>query len=262
MTALSTAFDIETGGVISLVGAGGKTSLMFGLAHELARRGARVLTTTTTKIARPAVDQSAQVIVSSSVAAILRHARRWGGHGGHLTAAAAEDPGERRKLTGLSPEQVGELWLAAVFDYILVEADGAARRPLKAPAAHEPVIPGSSTLVVGVAGLTAIGRPLNAENVFRPERYARLTGLAPEAPVTPRSVALAFLATDGICKGRPPGCRQAVFLNRADTPQRLDAGRDIARRLTATASGALIDTVILGQALAAPPVIEIYRRSA
>ena len=55
------------GGVISLVGAGGKTTLMFRLARELADTGERVLTTTTTRILRPTKEQSASVVVSHDV---------------------------------------------------------------------------------------------------------------------------------------------------------------------------------------------------
>jgi probable selenium-dependent hydroxylase accessory protein YqeC len=39
---------LKKGGVISIVGAGGKTALMFRLARELSKDGGRVLTTTTT----------------------------------------------------------------------------------------------------------------------------------------------------------------------------------------------------------------------
>ena len=57
MTSLGQALMLGDGGVISLVGAGGKTSLMFKLAHELSKTGEPVLTTTTTKIFEPGPDQ-------------------------------------------------------------------------------------------------------------------------------------------------------------------------------------------------------------
>ena len=66
MVSLRDALMLGEGGVISLVGAGGKTSLMFRLAHELEKAGERVLTTTTTKIYEPSADQSAGLIVSTS----------------------------------------------------------------------------------------------------------------------------------------------------------------------------------------------------
>src|SRR3982751_3977308 len=47
---LHQAFSIARGDVVSLIGAGGKTSTLVALAHELADEGWRVLATTTTRI--------------------------------------------------------------------------------------------------------------------------------------------------------------------------------------------------------------------
>jgi hypothetical protein len=51
---LTEALGIEAREMISLVGAGGKTTLMFRLAKELSLSGKRLVTTTTTKILEPA----------------------------------------------------------------------------------------------------------------------------------------------------------------------------------------------------------------
>ena len=48
--------------------------------------------------------------------------------------------------------------------------------PFKAPAAHEPVPADSTTLLVTVMGITAIGAPLDAAHVHRAEIVARLAG--------------------------------------------------------------------------------------
>ena len=49
--ALCLSPDPQTLAVVSFVGAGGKSTAMFRLAAELAARGQRVITTTTTRIA-------------------------------------------------------------------------------------------------------------------------------------------------------------------------------------------------------------------
>ena len=51
-------------------------------------------------------------------------------------------------------------------DYIINEADGAARKPIKAPNATEPVIPTSTTLIVAVVGVDALNSPLSQEIAF------------------------------------------------------------------------------------------------
>jgi len=51
--------------IIAIAGAGGKTSLMFALAHAFQRRGIRVITTTTTRILLPTPEQSSHVLLCS-----------------------------------------------------------------------------------------------------------------------------------------------------------------------------------------------------
>ena len=98
---------------------------------------------------------------------------------------------------------------------MLVEADGAKRLPLKAPAEHEPVIPNETRLVIAVAGLDGVGKTIH-ESVFRSERYAALCCKLEEDIVTPREIALVLAHEEGQRKGVPPGARFAVLLNKAD----------------------------------------------
>nr|MCU0558552.1 hypothetical protein [Desulfobacterales bacterium] len=78
----------KKGGVISLVGAGGKTTLMFRMARELAAAEETVLTTTTTRICRPQPVQSAHVVVAASPSAALPALARSLRQARHVTAAA------------------------------------------------------------------------------------------------------------------------------------------------------------------------------
>ena len=59
---LTKVFDIKKGDIITITGAGGKTSLMFSLARELSTLG-RVLVTTTTKIFTPKIDEYEELIL-------------------------------------------------------------------------------------------------------------------------------------------------------------------------------------------------------
>ena len=177
MVSLREALMLGKGGVISLVGAGGKTSLMFKLAHELARAGETVLTTTTTKIYVPMPQQSTNLIISGSVSRILDKARETLKNHHHITAAV-EKLTDQRKLRGFTPEVVQDIWNSQLFRWIIVEADGAAGRPLKAPAEHEPVIPACTSQLVGMVGLNGAGQPLTDQWVFRNARFSQLTGLA------------------------------------------------------------------------------------
>ena len=71
---------------------------------------------------------------------------------------------------------------------MFVEADGAAGQLLKAPAGHEPVFPTSTTSVVAVAGLGAIGGRI-ADVTHRPKRVAGLLGCGVDHVLEPMDVA-------------------------------------------------------------------------
>jgi len=116
------------------------------------------------------------------------------------------------------------------FDLVLVEADGAAGKPLTAPRAGEPVIPPTTTVVVAVAGLDAIGQPIS--NVHRPDVVARLAAVTPDALVTPAVVAAVLSHPEGNTKGRPANARVVYALNKADDPARVTAAREVAKLLS------------------------------
>ena len=256
MTSLRQALMLGDRGVVSLVGAGGKTSLMFKLAYELSLTGESVLTTTTTKIYEPRPDQSPCVIVSDSVTELLNEAQRLVGRHLHITMAHQRLPDEG-KLIGLSPDAVDAIWKRNQFRWIVVEADGAAGRPLKAPADHEPVIPACTNWLVGCAGLTGIGQPLNDQWVFRPERFARLTGIPPNSRIKANAVADVIAHPDGLFKSASKSATRIAFLNQADTPQKHDAGQQIARLLSEKFCPGL-KRIVIGQARGGSPVLEIH----
>jgi molybdenum cofactor cytidylyltransferase len=102
---------------------------------------------------------------------------------------------------------------------LLIEADGSRMKPVKAPAAHEPVIPPFVETVVVVAGLSALGQPLTPEWVHRPEIFANLSGLTPGERITPESLVRVLSHQRGGLKDIPEGARRLVLLNQADTPE-------------------------------------------
>jgi probable selenium-dependent hydroxylase accessory protein YqeC len=256
MTSLHQALMLGEGGVISLVGAGGKTSLMFRLAHELSKTGGSVLTTTTTKILEPEPDQSSCVIVSDSVTRLIDRAKELIDKHHHITMASARSP-ETGKLIGILPAAIDTLWDSKLFRWIVVEADGAAGRPLKAPADHEPVIPDCTSCLVGLAGLNGIGRPLTDQWIFRSERFGELSGMVMNSSVTETAVAEVITHKKGLFKNASAKAAMIAFLNQADTPENFGAGQRIARLLTEK-PGTGLDRVIIGRTQSDSPVLEIY----
>lgn len=210
------ALGLEEARVVALCGAGGKTGLMFALARECAARGERVLITTTTKMALDETEGPWPAHCAPDAAGIAALAES----GGAVMAYRAVDAAGG-KVIGFPAEAVDAVARSGRFTRILVEADGSARRPLKAPAAHEPVFPAAADAVVMVAGAGGLGRPLDDETVFRAELWAERTGTALGRPVTAEALARMAGHPQGLARTAPAGARRTMFINQVDTAERL-----------------------------------------
>lgn len=246
MGSLGEALGLSSREHIALVGAGGKTSLLFALAEELSQKKRRVLTSTTTKIwyheARHA-SYTAFVQDNSSWPDKIETGLKEYGHvflGGSLL-----DSG---KVKGISPFLAERLYETQEMDYLIVEADGSAGHPVKAPADHEPVIPLNATKVVAIMGLEAIGRKLEPEIVFRMDLFTRLTGIHPGEALTLSGLAKLFLDSRGLFKGTPVSSKKVVFLNKYDVMEEKQQARELALIINGH-SLKQIDRVIIGSVL-------------
>ena len=139
MPLLCHLIDLPASPLIAITGAGGKTTTMYTLASELAQRGKRVITTTTTQIFYPEPGETDTLIVASETDRLLKKIDAAWQQYHRVTVAGAVLRTE--KLAGLHPEQPYELLMKSGADVVIVEADGARHRMIKAPAEHEPMIP-------------------------------------------------------------------------------------------------------------------------
>jgi len=159
-------------------------------------------------------------------------------------------------LKGISPELADSLWSLYDMDALIIEADGAAGRPVKAPREGEPVIPSSTTLVVAVLGLDGVGKELNDQNVFQTKRVSKLTGIPEDEKITEEGMALLMIHPEGLFKGAPNLARLAAFLNKVDIPDGVAKAKKITRNIFEK-KDVKIDRVILGQLKSEPPVVEV-----
>jgi probable selenium-dependent hydroxylase accessory protein YqeC len=138
------------------------------------------------------------------------------------------------KRTGLSPSDIDTLAASGRFRWIIVEGDGAARKPLKAPAAHEPVIPGCCTHVIVVAGMDGLGNPLDEAHVHRADLFSKLSGSPLGEAVTPEALARVVNHPQGGRKGVPGDALLTLFLNKTDQWGRRPVAEAISRYLKNT----------------------------
>jgi probable selenium-dependent hydroxylase accessory protein YqeC len=197
-----------SGSIVSLVGAGGKTSAMFALATEFGAAGGSPLVTTTTAIRDPRREKGQSfdsvTIGYSPPAPVCREI--------HVIAPAEDS--RSGKLLGFSSNEID--WLSAFRDLILVEADGARGLSIKAPAGHEPALPPGSRIVLGFVGLDCLGEPLDDRIAHRPELFSLLTGCQLGAKITIAHVLALVASPLGLFKSSPFEACRILILTKAD----------------------------------------------
>ena len=253
MNSLKEALDIHPKDVISIVGAGGKTTLMFALSRELTMHEKVVITTTTTKIFPPSSSDTPYLLISQEENEIVDFILKKAGALGHITIASKVLAGSG-KLQGINPLLISKLITLSPVNYIIIEADGASRKPLKAPnPLFEPVIPQQTSLVIPVVGIDSLGCVLSEENVFRPEIASKLTGLSLGTPISAEAIATLILHPAGLTRGSPEQARIIPVINKTDLPPNLSGARDIASKIL-DSNHPRVDRVVLSQAHLHPPV--------
>ncbi|MDP2936358.1 MAG: selenium cofactor biosynthesis protein YqeC [Dehalococcoidia bacterium] len=243
-TSILEAFGLAPGEVTCLVGAGGKTSLMYVLARALSRKDGLAITTTTTKILPPSGEETDALLLGNDERLLEGAILSKGRHDVITLACTVLESG---KLDGVSPGLVDRLAQITGISGIVVEGDGSARRNLKAPNATEPVIPASTSLVIAVVGMGVVGCPLDEQHVFRASIAADLLGLPMGSVIGGDEIARLVTHPQGIVKGTPAGARIVPFLNQVDLDGDLVGARDVARAIL-DAGHPQIHRVVVGEA--------------
>ena len=201
--------------IVSLVGAGGKTTVMCQLAEHFANLGKKVLVTTTTHIYQPAYNFARSV---AEVEALWEAG---------LYAVVGSNEAETGKLTQL-PVNVFKNY-SSLADLVFIEADGAKHLSCKAPAENEPVLLPESDVVIAVMGLDALHQPIK-KVCFRLEKVMEVLGVTPEHCLTEDDVVKLLLSQQGTFKN--VGQRDYfIVLNKCDNENRVNSVLKIKRLL-------------------------------
>ncbi len=191
--------------LVSLVVVGGKTTSIYTLGDLLE---APVIVTTTTAMFKPDHE---------TVSKIFYEPERPVCHPGEMVAYfSCIHPENPEKVKGLSMSLVDDLATCGINAIILNEADGANRRPLKAYADHEPVIPSETDLVVIVVGLDAIGKPVDSNWIHRVEKFIELTGADLNEPISWKHLVRLLDHPNGFSKGIPLKAKIVLLMNKYD----------------------------------------------
>jgi molybdenum cofactor cytidylyltransferase len=221
-----------SGNLVSIVGGGGKSALLFALGRALP---GRVLLTTTTRIFASQINRANESceLIDNDLEAKLA-----GGTSGLLVIGQTD--GDR--AVGVPPS-LPALWLARDdVQHVIVESDGSRMRPVKAPAEHEPVIAMGSTHVAIVVGIDALDAPIESV-AHRPERVGELLDLSTDACLDTQHLAQLIGHPMGGLKGIPETARVIAVINKVEGAAREEQAAAVAE---AALGWPRVDRVICG----------------
>ncbi len=188
---------------VAVVGAGGKSTTVGNLARHLAASGPTVMTTTT----KMGADQDSgwRVVTGPDPVGQIAAAppTEW------PVVVWGELEGER--AIGVSVDVADALHRHV--GNVVNEADGARRRSFKAPGSYEPVVAPTTTLVVSVAGVDALGGTI-AEVAHRPEIVAAMANRDVNDVLTEEAMAAVLLHPDGQRRAVPETAHHVVLLSK------------------------------------------------
>lgn len=249
---LAPALRLTPTSSVAFVGAGGKTSALFRAARELAP----AVLTTTTHLGDWQMAQADRHFIWPEQTPLpdLESAL-----GSGLTLVTGPLDAASQRYRGLTLPQIHQLHEVCSYHALplLIEADGARQKPLKAPAAHEPVIPAWVETVVVVAGLSGLNQPLTEATVHRAERFAALSSLEMGETVSVEALARVLNHPEGGLKGLPAGARRVALLNQADTPQLQALGGALGERLLPTYQAVVLAALQPTAGLTDNPVLAV-----
>lgn len=194
--------------VISIIGSGGKTTVMLEIANNLKQNGKKVAITTTTKIFREMNHECIDFVCDKIEEKYLKELFL-----SNNVIVFGENYNE--KLT--KPSNEFFKYVLNYCDYLIIEADGSRQKPIKITKENEPIIIDKTDEVIAVFGLSAIGK--NAKNVCH--RYCE-----------DKIVDIDFFCN--IIKANIKDIdknKLKIILNQADTENEISVAKDVIKKL-------------------------------
>ncbi|MCC0627338.1 putative selenium-dependent hydroxylase accessory protein YqeC [Clostridioides sp. ES-S-0108-01] len=155
---------IEKNEIITVVGAGGKTSFINYFA-DFYRDKLKVLLTTTTKIYVPSDYDNIIMTIDGTIIPSICHG---------ITVCGSYINNEN-KVVGIDSYILDEI--VDQFDLALIEGDGSKRKKLKGWNAKEPIVYHKTTKTIGILDITSFGMNINEENIHRVDIFKKIANL-------------------------------------------------------------------------------------
>jgi len=237
-------------GIISLVGAGGKKTTIYRLAEAHAGR-VGITTTTHIEYFPKALKATNYIAEESKLLDAIRNDKS-------SKAIAFAKPSERfGRRAGISLESIQKFKDTGNFDLLLIKADGARGRFIKAPAEHEPAVASATNTVISIISAKVIGLSLSDEIAHRVEHISKLTGIKEGDKIKPIHIARMLASNEGALKNTW-AAKVVPLINMVDDSNLQKLAREVASEALQLTDR--FDAVVLAAMKKENPIIEVVTR--
>ncbi|MBP2626150.1 MAG: hypothetical protein H6Q68_861 [Firmicutes bacterium] len=236
--------SIQPPRVVTIIGGGGKTSLMYYLLTMLKDMGYNAVGTTTTKLSSKQLSGNCFVQIPS-VEGGYKAIEEAKDIQDHVTLVSGEDSKVPGKMVGIPGEWIDQLATIYRDVVFVVEGDGSAGKPLKGHLEHEPVIPSSSSLVIPVIGIDSMRVQLNLQSTHRPERICELTGAIFDSLVTTEIITKLLFHPQGYLRNCGEHNVIVPFINKVESVIEHQQAEELAQQIL-TSKHPQVGGVIVG----------------
>lgn len=202
--------------VVTIIGGGGKTSLMYYLLTLLKNLDCSVIAATTTKLSSQYRSGHSFVEIKT-IADGYQAIEKVRGVPELATLIYGPDSHGSGKMLGISGDRIDQLAARGRDIVIVVEGDGSAGKSLKGHLDSEPVIPKASSIVIVVIGIDSVGVKLTCQHVHRPERVSELIGSIPESLITTAMITQLLFHPQGYLHNCPKQSEIVFFINKVES---------------------------------------------
>lgn len=237
-------------GIVCCVGAGGKKTTMFQLAKA---HSGRVGITATAHIEYfpKTLDATNYIGSEEDILKAIQHDTS-------SRAIAFAKPSERfGRRAGISMDLLQTIKDQNHFKLILIKADGARGRFMKAPAEHEPAMPEFADTLIPIVSAKVFGMPLTEKIAHRLDRISKLTGLDEQDEIKPEHIARLMSSSEGSLKNA--GTAKVIpLINMVDYVEQETLAKQAAKiALTMTDR---FDSVVLAAMKQEHPIVDVISR--
>ncbi|MGL5822362.1 MAG: selenium cofactor biosynthesis protein YqeC [Sarcina sp.] len=223
--------NIKNKDVISIVGSGGKTSLLYNIAKSTSNN--KVLVSTTTKIRIPdncfydyiAFNEQDSITMSKSK-----------NKGIYILANKLND----EKLESIEIDILEKI--VDEFDLTILEADGSKEKLIKGWNDTEPVILEKTTKTIGIVNLDVVGKIINDENIHRIDKFLDITCTKINDLIDKECLIKLIMNKNGLFKNSKG--QKILFINAVETKEKMILAQEISKKLRH--QGFELDYIIAG----------------